>query len=301
MKIVITGANGFIGSNLCNYLSLDNEILAVSRNNNNIQDNQKIQFLKCDLKTISNYEKEILDFDPDILIHCAWIGGNNFQDTSSIIQFENVVYGIQLLDIIKKSKIKLFIGLGTSVEYGYYSSPVKECHIPNPYSLYGQSKKYFYDICKNICESENIDFTWVLPFYLYGPNDVKSRLIPKVIDSSLKNNDLFLNSCDSLVDYLYIDDFVSGVDKIIKYNLLGKVNLSSGKTYNIKYIIEYINNICNYTGVAVFDKNKDRPNYQKYFCGDNSKIKNLTDWKENFSLEQGLKKTIERYKDVTRF
>jgi len=110
---------------------------------------------------------EFLEFDPDILIHCAWVGGNSFEDTCSIMQFENIVYGIKLLEIVKKSKIKLFIGLGTSVEYGYYSFPVQESHIPNPYSLYGQTKKYFYDICKNICDSNKIEFYFGLSLFIF--------------------------------------------------------------------------------------------------------------------------------------
>jgi len=89
----------------------------------------------------------------------------------------------------------------------------------------------------------------------------------------LKNNDLSLNSCDSLVDYLYIDDFVAGIDKIISYNLFGKVNLSSGKTYKVKDIVKCIYNICNSKSTILFDSTKDRPNFQKYFCGDNQKIK----------------------------
>jgi len=301
MKIVLTGANGFIGSNLCNYLSKKYQVLALSRNSNNLDVNDNLKYFQYNLENIEDCEKEILQFDPDVVINCAWIGGNKFDDTCSMIQFENLQYGIKLLDIIKKSNTNLFVSLGTAAEYGYYTQQVSENHIQNPYSLYGQTKKYFYDICKNICDLNKINFSWIIPFHVYGPNDVKTRIIPKVIDLSLKNEDFTLNSCDTLADYLYIDDFVQGVEQIIQHNVTGKINLCSGKTYQIKDIVNFIVKNCNFESNVYFDSTLDRQNFQKYFCGNNNKIVSMTDWKEKYTLEQGLINTIERFKNVTRF
>ena len=114
----------------------------------------------------------------------------------------------------------------------------------------------------------------------------------------MKNENFTLDSCDSLVDYLYVEDFVFGINEIIDKNILGKIIISSGITYNIKNIVENIANLCNFQGIISFDKSKDRKGFQKYFCGDNSKLLKYTDWKEIHSLSEGLYKTIEGIKNA---
>ena len=75
MKIAITGASGFLGSNLINKLKTNNHnVLSISRNTSN------------PLQNIHNYE-------PDIVIHCAWSGGNNYKDVNDISQQFTNVYG----------------------------------------------------------------------------------------------------------------------------------------------------------------------------------------------------------------
>lgn len=292
MNIVITGAGGFLGSNICNNLSIEHNILALSRKSENIQLNANVKFVKCNLENIDDFEKIIIDFNPDILIHCAWIGGNNFNDTNSVIQFQNIISGLKLLEIVKKSKISKFIGIGSAAEFGFHTSPVNEEHIKNPYSLYGSSKKYFYDLSKNICDNNNIDFTWIYPVYVYGQNDISTRLIPKVIKLCLGKEKFTLDSCDSLVDYLYVEDFVFGVNEVISNNVLDKIIISSGKTYKIKDIVENIANLCNFSEDIFFDSTRDRKHFQKYFCGNNLKLINTTNWSEKYDIDKGLNKTI---------
>ena len=77
--------------------------------------------------------------------------------------------------------------------------------------------------------------------------------------------------------------------------------MCSGKTYQIKDIVNFIVKNCNFESNVYFDSTLDRQNFQKYFCGNNNKIVSMTDWKEKYTLEQGLINTIERFKNVTRF
>ena len=69
----------------------------------------------------------------------------------------------------------------------------------------------------------------------------------------------------------------------------------------IKDIVNFIVKNCNFESNVYFDSTLDRQNFQKYFCGNNNKIVSMTDWKEKYTLEQGLINTIERFKNVTRF
>lgn len=293
MNIAITGANGFIGSNLCKKLSEKHNILAISRNNDKLLDISNLSFLKCDLNSISKYIEEIEFFKPDILIHTAWIGGNKFDDINSLVQYESVYHSFELLNIFNHIGIKKFIGLGTGAEYGLHTAKVNENDICNPYNFYGMSKHYFRHLSKNFCEQNDISFSWVIPMYVYGQNDVNTRFVPSVIRKCLLGQDIILNSCKSYIDYLHIDDFINGIESIVNKNLHGIYNISSGNVYNTKNIVEIISQISNYSKEIVFDKNLDRKNFQDYFCGSSYKLQINSTWKPSIELKMGLQKTID--------
>lgn len=292
MNIVITGANGFLGSNLCNLLSEKNNILALSRKNDKLKVMKNLSFLQCDLHNISEFKYDIIQFKPKILIHCAWIGSNNYLDLNSLVQFENVKYSFELLKLFNECGIDKFIGLGTGAEYGFHDEKVTEESILNPNSLYGSSKNYFKKLSENFCLNNSIDFAWVLPMYVYGYNDVQSRFIPNVINKCLNNETLILNSCSSNTDYLFVEDFAKGIECIIDYRLTGTYNISSGFTYKSKEIVELISILTNYKKEIIYDSSRDRLNFQNFFCGSSEKLQKKTNWKPTVSLEDGLIKTI---------
>jgi dTDP-D-glucose 4,6-dehydratase len=77
----------------------------------------------------------------------------------------------------------------------------------------------------------------IRPVYTYGPKDVETRLMPKVIKTLLNNQDLKLNSCQSVIDYLYIDDFVKAVESIIDNELQGIYIICSNTENKINKLI----------------------------------------------------------------
>ena len=88
MKIMMTGANGFLGSHLKSNLLKNNVVSTISLRHNNL----------------SLVEEQILQFKPEIFIHCGWSGGNSFADTDSFSQFDNVKTGAKLFKTLSKLK-----------------------------------------------------------------------------------------------------------------------------------------------------------------------------------------------------
>lgn len=134
--------------------------------------------------------------------------------------------------------------------------------------------------------------------YTYGYNDVLTRFIPTVINKCLANEDLVLNSCKSYTDYLFVEDFADGVRSIINKDLTGTFNISSGNIYHSKDIVQMIARLCNYHKEIIFDSNRDRVNFQDYFCGSSYKLQIFSDWKPQTSMEFGLTKTINWIKGI---
>lgn len=298
MNIAVTGANGFLGSNVCELLSKEHKVLAISRKNDKLYEHDNLSFLQCDFENIVNFKRVIKKFNPDILIHCAWLGGNNYLDLNSFIQFESVNYSFDILKLFSECGISKFIGFGTGAEYGYHTAKVSENDIVNPYNLYGSSKHYFKSLAEKYCEINNIDFSWVIPMYTYGYNDVLTRFIPTVINKCLAQEDIILNSCKSYTDYLFVEDFADGINSIISFELNGTYNISSGSIYNSKDIVQMIARLTNYQKEIIFDSTRDRLNFQDYFCGSSYKLQIFSDWKPKTSMEQGLLKTINWIKGI---
>lgn len=298
MKILITGANGFLGSNTLRIaLKKGHEIFAISQNNNNIQDlNDKIYFRENRSYDYYNLRKEIVDFCPDVIMHFAWWGGNNYNDTNSIDQYnKNIPLAISLLEISKDCfKTPKFIGIGSFAEYGILSTKAKEDQPELPNSNYGLSKNIVKNISKLFCEQYSMEWSWIRPCYVYGPGDVKTRLIPKTISKLKLDKTIELNSCTSIIDYIFIDDFCDASITIAENTTNGIFNICSGNEYNIKSVVKIIADKLNNNSQLIFNPKLDREKFPKYICGSNEKLFRVLNWIPKITIESGISKTIEK-------
>jgi len=297
MNILITGANGFLGSHITKKLADEGHtVLALSVNNNNLPCHKNIRFESFELQNVKSKRKSILSFAPDIVIHCAWIGGNAYKDANHATQFTNVIYGAEFLEILAELQDLYFICIGTMAEYGPKCVKVTEACGEQPESMYGVCKYMFNMLSKSVCKKNQFSWLWIRPSYIYGVNDVETRLIPKVIKKSLKNENIILNSCNSIADYLYIDDFVSGVHSLIKERAEGPYNVCSAQEYKIKDVLSEISKRIGSESKIIFDDSLDRENDPSYVCGDNQKICRTTGWSPQINLGDGVEQVIKLLK-----
>lgn len=297
-NILITGGNGFLGSHIINlFLKEGYNILVISRNNNNIEHvKDKITFIKYESESYKIYQDTIHKFVPDIVIHSAWDGGNNYKNIDDVNQFyNNIPQSISLLEVISNMTVKpFFIGFGSFAEYGIISKHISELEYNTPVSYYGLSKKICKDASQMFCYKNNIEWSWIRPCYIYGPNDVHTRLIPSTIYNLLVGNDLIFDDCDTIIDYLYIDDFCSAILSIIHKKTTGIINICSGNEYKLKDIILLLQSKINSKSTIHFDSKLNKQNVSKYIVGNNEKLKSIG-WSGSIELEEGLEKTINSY------
>ena len=280
-KILITGGKGFLGSNIV----------------------KKAKKLNYQVDIISRHSRtpyqQMFNFNPDVVIHCAWDGGNNYNSVNSPIQYENVTKSIQLIkDINKLPTPTKFIGFGSFAEYGELTSKAIESDQENPLNLYGLSKYMFKEYSKMLCSNYNIEWGWVRPCYVYGPGDVSTRLIPTVINKLLNNQQVELDKCDKLIDYIYIDDFVDLVLSLVEPPIKGVYNICSGEQYKLKDIIQTISNILEVPYKVTFSSSNSKELTSTLICGDNSKILTHSKIPSLIPLDLGLKNTINYYKNI---
>ena len=299
-RVLITGGNGFLGSNLVRALLKDgSQICVVSRSYSNLIDiKDSIQFLQHTELGYNEHADAILAFSPDTVIHCAWDCGNSYKDVDSPNQvYRNIPSGLDLLQIVSKLSVKpVFVGLGSFAEYGIFSRGVSEDTYEFPTTLYGGTKLSFKNISKIVCDQYSMRWVWIRPLYIYGKGDVTTRLIPSLVRKFSFGQPVVLDSCNTTIDYLHIDDFCSGVLCILHKNSHGIFNFCSGESYQLKDIVERLHTVCRSSSSITFDNSLDRTKLNKDLStervGDNFKLRSLG-WTPSITLDQGLQSLVE--------
>jgi UDP-glucose 4-epimerase len=299
MNVIITGGNGFLGSSIVRKLIANHHnVLILSKNSNNVEDLlPRVDFISTDLSDICQLKPQIHAFAPDVVVHCAWRGGNNYNDVNSLSQFDNIAQGIGLIEVLGSlpKRVK-FIGFGSFAEYGNLLAPAKEIDREQPINHYGLSKYLLKDSSSLLCEKYDMKWGWIRPCYVYGPNDVNTRLIPTIITKLLRGVKVELDDCSKKIDYVFVDDFVNFAYSLILSDVDGVYNLCSGQQYELRDVISKIGLLMDKEDYITFSNVSTRTLTSPIICGDNSKIKKQSSIATLTSLDTGLVKTIEFYK-----
>jgi len=285
---LITGASGFIGKNLINSLLKDKSFeiygLIKKRSKKTLR-KKNFKYIYTDLT--KNNEKIKIDFD--YIINLA----GNIDHKNKFETFKAHYQGVKnLIKILNLKKIKLFIQIGSCLEYGIKKSPHKESFNCSPISHYGKAKllstKYIQKKLKN--------YIILRPYQIYGPYQKKDRLVPIVIDGCLRNKEIPCSDGLQFRDFLFIDDFVELIKKILKKNnnINGIYNVGFGKPNKVKDIINLIQKKIK-KGKPIFGRIPMRNEEMKFTYPNISKIKKNYNWRPKIKINVGLKKTINFY------
>lgn len=308
-KILITGATGFVGANLLRKLiDSKNDIHIIIRNTSNlwrINDIiDKVNTHVCDLTNRENVENLVLKIKPQIIFHLAVYGGYQFQKESLKIINTNLIGTINLLDACCKIGFECFINTGSSSEYGIKDKPMSENDLLEPINDYGIAKAAATLYCQAIGRREKLPIFILRLFSPYGYYEGPTRLIPYLIVSCLKGNDLNLANPDAVRDFIFIEDLIKAYFMIVENKegvLPGDIfNIGSGEQHAVEEIYEIIKKLTKYTKKPQWEKtendNREIKNL-KIWIANISKSKKSLNWSLEYSIENGLEETIKWYRD----
>ena len=301
--ILITGAAGFVGSNLTRYfVSRGIKInIIIKRSSNTWRLNdiiKKTNVHYADVSDINKIKKIIKKIKPKTIYHLATHGGYSDQNDLEKIKKSILDATYNLINECKKYKFNIFINTGSSSEYGFKNKAMKESDILVPNSYYSVFKSSSSLYCQYESLKSNIQIVTIRPFHVYGPYERSNRLIPSLIRNMLSDKKVKLVSPKVSRDMIYISDVVNFYIMIAnKKNLKGEIfNLGSGKKTTIKEIYNLLKKITNYKVKNYWGSMKNRYWDQSIWYSDNSYVKNKLKWKPEVSLKKGLVNTVNWYK-----
>lgn len=278
MKILVTGATGFVGKNVINeLLKYDHEIIAAVRNKISLKDfPANVKIIEIDLDNLQpdkNYFAEL--GNPDLLIHLAWQGLPNYKEifhveknlpSHSVFLKNMVTNGLQNLSVT-----------GTCFEYGMKDGCLSEDIESDPQNPYAVAKDKLRKFLEDLQLQQSFNLKWVRLFYMYGKGQNPNSLLSQ-LESALQREDAVFNMSggEQLRDYLPIETVAENIVKIaLQSKINGIINCCSGVPIKVKTFVE------NY-----LEKNRKRinlnlgcypyPDYEAMaFWGDDKKLKRI--------------------------
>ena len=294
-RIIVTGVNGFIGSNLLLSLLDKYIVIGIDRNISPISHPNYIH-IKSDLNDLSFLESLVeLNTSFDCVIHLAAINdkGNSRESFLEMIN-TNTVSTLNLLDWANDLQIPHFIYISTGSVYGFGKDMFNEDNeIGMPNNVYSMTKSLSELIVTTY--SKSIKTTIIRPFFPYGPGMKPSFMLHRLINTIRANEVVNLNMDGKpCINPIYIDDLIKGIILLMEGKGSYRVyNLCGEQIVSIKELSGLISTELGVNLSYVYNDEK-----LEDLLGSNSKIKNDLFWRPNFSLEQGIKKTIKWYKSL---
>lgn len=293
-KVLITGGTGFIGRNVvAELIKRGYEVHSLVFPPFAPEQKGLVQY-EMNLMDSNAIDKFLSEHHFENLIHLAWYVGKGCHIADQNIDW--TISTLNLLTNFQKYGGKTFVGAGTISEYEYKFGYLLEDETPtSPETLYGESKNSVYKIAKTFCKQHDIKFKWPRIFNLYGPNEKPQRLMPSVINSCLKGEDVKVSDCLKFQDYLHVEDTARGIVEVFESDIQGAVNICSGKPVQLRYIVNKIAELTNFKGNILWGAIPAAFG-DEVVVGNNDKLKSIG-WNPKYTLDEGLQQTIDWWKE----
>jgi NAD dependent epimerase/dehydratase len=306
-KILITGATGFIGSHLTEYLVEKGfNVIAFDRyNSNNHWGWLEHSKYKNDLNVILG---DIRDYDSvskamagcNAVFHLAALIGIPYSYTSPLAYIRTNIEGTyNVLEGAKNLSLEQVLVTSTSETYGTAQYvPIDEKHPFVGQSPYSASKISADQLAISYCKSFELPVKIVRPFNTYGPRQSARAIIPTIISQILNGKtEIELGSLSPTRDLTFVTDTCTGFEEIYKSDsLFGEAtNIGINAEISIGDLSKLIANIMDIELSIKSTDERIRPEnseVERLFC-DNSKLLKHTNWEPNYTLEQGIAEVIE--------
>jgi len=295
MKILVTGATGFVGKHLVSRLINENYQCAVL-----VRDVEKAYSFFGDKVHIIKYDKDAFDyvdkihsFNPEIVIHLAshYTAADDIKELQKLLE-ANVVFTSYLCSALERNKIQLFINTGSFAEYFDGNA------IINPAYLYAATKTSVRYLIEYFGKKHNYSIIHVIPYSIYGEGGTGKKVIDYIIESLFSDSPIEMTEGKQILDFIHVEDVVDFYCTLIKKrNLISKpvseYHLGTGIGTSIRDLSAIIENICGRKANIAWGKRQYRHCDVMHAVAPVAFIKKEFDWEAKVSIPQGIKRLID--------
>jgi len=310
--VLVTGGAGFIGSHLVDRLidegaekvvAVDSFFLGKERNlSDAFERDPGLVMIKQDVTDEKAVEKLLLDHGIDVVYNLAVIPLPASLDQPAWTYSHNNDIALSICELARKDKFKTLIHFSSSEAYGSsISGPMDENHPLNATTPYAASKAAGDLLVLSYCQTFGIDASIIRPFNNYGPRQNENSyagVIPLTIKHILKGeNPVIFGDGKQTRDYLYVTDTAMAATKIYetKSTRHRVLNIASGKEVAIEYLMKLLVEYMDSDLEVLYER--DRPADVRRHIANVYLAEDLIGFKQSVMFEDGLKRTVEWYKN----
>jgi len=294
-SILITGANGFLGSHLAQFFQKNHAKIYGISHGNSI--NPEVEQIHDDILSV-----ETLPSDVSTILHFAALTDIPFCENNPDKCFEINVDGTKnMLELARKNDSR-FIFASSSHVYGKPDSiPIDENFPLKPLSIHAKSKVKAESICEEYAKLYGLKILIIRTFSIYGSNSPSYSIISRIINQILSQEKIVLGNIKAKRDFLHVSDFLSAMDILIQNNFSGcsKFNVGYGKSFAIQELCEKLLEI-SYENLSIkSNPNLIRDNEIDELICNNLKLKKLG-WIPKLSIDEGLTDVFHWFKSKSK-
>ena len=306
-NVLVTGGAGFIGSNIVKELVKDRANVIVYDNFSS-GDMLNLEEVKDSIRIVTSdilhprFRTVLIENDVEYVFHLAaepYIPKCYYYPAKFLEV--NALGTLKVLRACKEAKVKRIIHYSTSEVYGTAKYvPMNEDHPTRPLSTYAASKLAADRLCYTLFHEHKVPVVILRQFNAYGPGETQPYVIPEIITQLSNSNEVKLGNVKARRDFTYVEDAAKGAIKLMMCpGIEGEVvNMGSNKNYSIEELALVTGELMGYNSTKiVIDTKRLRPIDVDVLLCDSSKARKLFGWQPEIDIEEGLRRTIEWFKD----
>jgi UDP-glucuronate decarboxylase len=303
-RVLVTGGAGFIGAQIVRQLLQHGHTVSmIARPESSLERLSdcldRLEVRRVDLGDSQTVRQIVLDARPECAIHAAWyaVPGKYWTAPENL---DCVMFSLSLAKSLASAGCRRVVSIGSCFEYDYDYGYLSESLTPlNPRTLYAIAKNATHSVLEGYCRVAGISFTWARTFYVYGPGEQESRLVPSVILALLRGETAKCTKGLQVRDYLSVEDVASAIVAVAQSEVEGTVNIGSGEPVTVRTIVQTIGEVMDQSHLIAFGAVKSNPVDPPFLLADVRRLRNEVGWRPSIDLNEGIVHTVQWWRERT--
>jgi nucleoside-diphosphate-sugar epimerase len=298
VRVLLTGATGFIGSHVARVLvTAGCDVQALVRPGaarDRIADLEgRLGIVAGDVASVAD-PAVLAPLAPEVCIHLAWYAEPGRYLHAVGENLASLRTSLDLTEALAAVGCRRLVAAGTCAEYGSPcgGTALDERTPINPSTPYARAKSAFHLAAQDIAGQAGMEFAWARLFFLHGPWEHPARIVPSAITACLRGETFPATAGEQVRDYLHVADAAAALWSIADSEVVGPLNVCSGEAVTLRSVLEAVEAAAGSQGTVRYGEMPYGSDEWMWMCGDNAKTLGLG-WRPMFGLEAGIADTVE--------